>query len=194
MERTIRLATPADAAACVAIYSPHVRGSAVSFEVDAPSDEEFAARIRGALERYPWLVCAEGGVVLGYAYAGPHQQRAAFQWSVDVSVYVHGGHERRGVGRALYTSLFACLRLLGYYNAYAAIALPHAASAGLHEAMGFRRIGTFADVGHKLGEWRSVGWWGLALRERSAPATPELLADVVGTAAWAEAVAAGVRA
>ena len=123
----------------------------MSFEVDVPTAAEFESRIARTLERLPWLVCAEGDAVLGYAYAAPHQERAAFQWSVNVSVYVREGHGREGIGRALYTSLFACLRAMGYYNAYAAIALPNPASVGLHEAMGFQHIGTFPDVGHKLG-------------------------------------------
>ena len=193
MPRIIRIATPKDAAQCANIYASHVRDSAVSFEVDVPTAEEFQARIARTLERLPWLVCAEGDAVLGYAYAAPHQERAAFQWSVNVSVYVLDGHGREGIGRALYTSLFACLRAMGYYNAYAAIALPNQASVGLHEAMGFRHIGTFADVGHKLGEWHALGWWGLSLQPPSPPSAPVPLAKAVGTAAWFDAVATGER-
>ena len=192
MPRIIRLATPADAAQCGNIYEPHVRDSAVSFEVDVPTAADFEVRITRTLERLPWLVCAEGDVVLAYAYAAPHQERAAFQWSVNVSVYVHEDHGRRGIGRALYTSLLACLRALGYFNAYAAIALPNAASVGLHEAVGFRHIGTFANVGHKLGRWHAVGWWGLALQPPSPPSAPVPLREAVGTAAWEEALVAGV--
>ena len=81
---------------------------------------------------------------------------------------------------------------MGYYNAYAAIALPNPASVGLHEAMGFRHIGTFPDVGHKLGEWHDLGWWGLSLQPPSPPSAPVPLPEAVGTAAWAEAVVAGV--
>ncbi len=191
MARIIRLATPADAAQCANIYAPHVRDSAVSFEVDVPTAAEFEARIARTLERLPWLVCAEGDVVLGYAYGAPHQERAAFQWSVNVSVYVNEGHNRQGVGRALYTSLLACLRALGYFNAYAAIALPNPASVGLHEAIGFRHIGTFTDVGYKHGKWHALGWWGLSLQPTSTPSAPVPLREAVGTAAWAEAVAAG---
>ena len=193
MARIIRLATPADAAQCAEIYAPHVRDSAVSFEVDVPTAAEFEARIARTLERLPWLVCAEGDLVLGYAYAAPHQERAAFQWSVNVSVYVHEDHGRRGIGRALYTSLLACLRALGYFNAYAAIALPNPASVGLHEAVGFRHIGTFDDIGYKLDRWHAVGWWGLALRERSDPDPPASVAEVEETAPWAQALATGVE-
>lgn len=191
MKRSIRLATPPDAAQCAAIYAPHVRDSAVSFEYDVPTAEDIDARIRLTLERLPWLVCASGDEVLGYAYAAPHQERAAFRWSVNVSVYVRDGHQRQGVGKALYTSLFACLRVLGYHNAYAAIALPNDASIGLHEAMGFRHIGTFDDVGYKFKQWHAVGWWGLALQPPSTPSEPVAPAEAVVTASWREAMASG---
>ena len=191
MPRIIRLATPADAAQCANIYAPHVRDSAVSFEVDVPTAAEFESRITRTLERLPWLVCAADDVVLGYAYAAPHQERAAFQWSVNVSVYVREGHGREGIGWALYTSLFACLRAMGYYNAYAAIALPHQASVGLHEAMGFLHIGTFTDVGHKLGKWHALGWWGLSLQPPSPPSAPVPLPEALRTPTWLDAVVAG---
>ena len=191
MERTIRLATTADAAQCAAIYAPHVRDSAVSFEYDVPDAEEIEARIRRTLERLPWLVCAAGGEVLGYAYAAPHRQRAGFQWSVEVSVYVKDGSHRQGTGRALYTSLFACLRALGYYKAYAVIALPNPASIGLHEALGFQHVGTFDDIGYKLGKWHAVGYWELSLQPPLTPRNPTPLPDAVATEAWREAMASG---
>ncbi len=191
MERVIRLATTSDAAQCAAIYGPHVRESAVSFETDAPSAGEVAERIGRTLERFPWLVCVADDEVIGYAYAGPHRQRAAFQWSVEVSVYVKDGRQREGIGRALYTSLFACLRALGYYKAYAVIALPNDASVGLHEAVGFRHVGTFNDIGYKLGRWHPVGYWELTLQPPSPPAEPVPLSDAARTPGWAEAVASG---
>ena len=191
MTSTIRLATTADAAQCAAIYDPYVSGSAVSFEMEAPSADDVAGRISNTLQRFPWLVCADGDEVAGYAYAGPHRQRAAFQWGVEVSVYVKDGWQRQGVGKALYTSLFACLRALGFFKAYAVIALPNDASVGLHEALGFRHIGTFNDIGYKLGRWHPVGYWELTLQGPSTPAEPVPLADTVATAAWAEALASG---
>ncbi len=191
MERVIRLATTADAAQCAAIYGPYVNATAVSFEMQAPSAEDIAGRIENTLQRFPWLVCADGDDVLGYAYAGPHRQRAAFQWSVEVSVYVEDGSQRRGVGRALYTSLFACLRVLGYFKAYAVIALPNDASVGLHEAVGFRHVGTFDDVGYKLGRWHPVGYWELTLQPPSTPREPTPLQEAAGTEAWVKALAAG---
>jgi phosphinothricin acetyltransferase len=172
MTRTIRLATTSDAAQCAEIYEPYVSGSPVSFELEPPSADDVAGRIANALQRFPWLVCADSNEVAGYAYAGPHRQRAAFQWGVEVSVYVKDAYLRQGVGRALYTSLFACLRALGFFKAYAVIALPNAASVGLHEAVGFQHVGTFNDIGYKLGQWHPVGYWELSLQEPSEPTPP----------------------
>jgi phosphinothricin acetyltransferase len=131
--------------------------------------------------------------VLGYAYAGAHGSRAAYQWSVDVSVYVREGARRTGVGRALYASLFAVLDLQGFYNAYAGATLPNPASVGLHESVGFRLVGVYRGVGYKLGAWHDVGWWHLPLRERVAdPDPPADLPSVVGSEEWDAALTNGL--
>ena len=189
----IRLATERDAEQVAAIYAPNVTDAIVSFETEAPSAEEMRRRIEGTLERFPWLVCERHGRVLGYAYAGAHGSRAAYQWSVDVSAYVHKGERRTGVGRALYASLNSTLALQGFYNAYAGIALPNPASVGLHEAVGFRPVGVYRGVGYKLGAWHDVGWWHLPLRERVAdPDPPAYLPSVLGSAGWEAAMANGL--
>ncbi|HKH09902.1 MAG TPA: arsinothricin resistance N-acetyltransferase ArsN1 family B [Rubrobacter sp.] len=189
----IRLATARDAGPVAAIYAPNVTDTVISFESEPPGAEEMRLRIEGTLERYPWLVCERRGRVLGYAYAGAHGSRAAYRWSVDVSVYVHGGAHRTGVGRALYTSLFAALGLQGFYNAYAGATLPNPASVGLHEAMGFRPVGVYQKVGYKMGAWHDVGWWHLLLRERvEDPAPPADLPSVPGSEEWDAAVAKGL--
>lgn len=189
----IRLATAGDAGPVAAIYAPNVTGSIISFESEPPDADEMRRRIAGTLERYPWLVCERGGRVLGYAYAGAHGSRAAYRWSVDVSVYVHAEAHRTGVGRALYTSLLAALRVQGFYNAYAGATLPNPASVGLHEAMGFRPVGVYRKVGYKMGAWHDVGWWHLALRERVGdPAPPAYLPSLLGSGEWDAALAAGL--
>ena len=109
----IRLATEADAEDMLAIYTPVVLETAISFELEPPSVDEFRSRIRSTLTRTPWLVCEINGEVAGYAYAGPLRTRAAYQWSVEVTVYVHADYRRHGVGSAVYTSLFSCLRHQG---------------------------------------------------------------------------------
>src|SRR5215212_1161491 len=101
-----RLATPADGASIASIYRPYVTDAATSFEIEAPSPDEMARRIAAGLLLAPWLVCVDGhDQVVGYAYAGRHRERAAYQWSCDVTVYIHADHHRRGIGRALYDRL-----------------------------------------------------------------------------------------
>jgi L-amino acid N-acyltransferase YncA len=190
---SIRLATDRDAEQVAAIYAPNVSDSFVSFELEPPSADEMHRRIEVTLERYPWLVYERRGRVLGYAYAGAHGSRAAYQWAVDVSVYVHEEVHRTGVGRALYASLFAALKLQGFYNAYAGATLPNPASVGLHESLGFRAVGVYRGVGYKLGAWHDVVWWHLPLRERVAdPEPPAGLPSVVGSEGWEAALASGL--
>ncbi len=190
----IRLAAESDAEQMLAIYAPIVRETAISFELEPPPLDEFWARVRGTLERTPWLVCASDEEVLGYAYAGRYRPRAAYQWSVEVTVYVDGRHRGRGVGRALYTSLFECLRVQGYQSAYAAIALPNPASVALHERLGFELIGVYHAVGYKLGSWHDVGWWQLSIGEHlESPAEPKPLLEVQHSAEWRQALSSGER-
>ena len=162
----VRLAEPeTDAAAVADIYRPAVETSLASFEERAPTAAEMAERMRGTLEHTPWLVADDDGAVIGYAYAGPHHQRAGYRWSVNISVYVDPGDARRGIGRALYEELLALLRRQGFVNAYAGITLPNPASVALHEAIGMRRIGVYERVGFKHGAWRDVAWYHLRLSD-----------------------------
>jgi len=189
----IRLAQVADADALSRIYAPSVTQRPISFERAAPEAPEMAARIAATLPSLPWLVLAAEGGVLGFAYAAKHRERGAYLWSVDVSVYVDERGQRRGIARGLYTSLFALLRLQGYYAAHAGIALPNPASVGLHESLGFRLIGVFPRVGYKLDGWRDVGWWQLPLREREGePAPPLSIPEAQREPGWSAALGAGV--
>jgi len=181
----IRLATSADAEAIAAIYRPIVDATAISFETVPPTPAEIARRIASILEIAPWLVYQDGDGIAGYAYGSRHRDRAAYQWSVDVSVYVAEGTRRRGIGRALYKALFPLLRLQGFYAAYAGITLPNAASVGLHEAVGFRPVGVYRAVGYKLGAWHDVGWWQLSLRDRvPEPRAPRSLREAQRDPEW----------
>lgn len=189
----IRLATGQDAAQIAEIYAPIVQNTVISFEVEAPTPVEMHHRIENTLERFPWLVHVRRGRVVGYAYAGEHSPRAAYRWSVAVSAYVRESERRRGVARALYTSLFAALVLQGFYNAYAGITLPNPASVGLHEALGFRPVGIYRGVGYKLGAWHDVGWWQMSLQERvAAPRPPASLPEVRSSEGWNAALASGL--
>jgi phosphinothricin acetyltransferase len=165
----VRPATPDDAAAVQAIYARVVTGSVASFEETPPSVDEIARRMLAAPRR-PWFAAVREGVVVGYAYAAAHRARPAYRWSVETSVYLAEPERGRGTGRALYVRLLDELRGLGYVTAFAGVALPNDASVGLHEAVGFRPVGAFRQVGHKNGAWHDVGWWQLALTP--APAEP----------------------
>ena len=163
---------PEDAGPIARIYEPFVRNTAVSFETEPPTVEEMGERISKTMKTYPWLVAEVEGKVVGYAYASIHRVRTAYQWSVEVSVYIDPEWHRRGIARSLYLRLFDILRQQGFYNAYAGITLPNPASVGVHEHMGFRRIGVYEGVGHKLGRWHDVGWWELTLMPRPAVVAP----------------------
>ena len=192
MEPVIRLATKADAEQVQAIYGPVVRDTAVSFEVEPPTVEEMGRRIATTLEHFPWLVCELDGQVQGYAYAGRHRAREAYQWSVEVTVYVHADHRRLGVGRAVYSSLFEILALQGFHNAYAGITLPNPPSVGLHESLGFQPFAVYREVGYKLGAWHDVGWWEMALQERATPSRPLTLREAQALPEWGVALATGL--
>jgi len=175
MEKIIRKVELRDAAAIRDIYAPFVSDSATSFEVEPPDARTMEQRIRELWERFPWLVYEVGGEVLGYAYASPHRAaRKAYQWCVEVSVYIHAQARKRGVGRALYSSLFELLRRQGYVNAYAGITLPNPGSLRLHESLGFASIGVYPRIGFKFGAWHDVAWLQLRLQEAARPVAEPL--------------------
>lgn len=191
---TIRLASsdPAssDPAAVVAIYAPACE-LPTSFELVAPTSGEMSARIEATARHYPWIVLDDGGVI-GYAYASRHMERAAYAWSVNVSVYVAATHHRRGVGRALYQTLFEILAAQGFYKAYAGITLPNPSSTGLHETMGFGHVGVYRGVGYKLGAWRDVAWFERPLRSETASPGDILPVPDLNTAPWPQVIEAAL--
>jgi len=155
----IRSARPEDAPAIRRIYAPLVEETIISFEAEPPSEAEMAGRIEATMQGYPYLAAVSGAALLGYAYAGPHRARAAYRFSVDVTVYVAERAQRRGVGRRLYEDLLGDLKERGFHAAFAGIALPNPASIALHEAVGFSKLGVYREVGFKFDRWHDVGWW-----------------------------------
>jgi L-amino acid N-acyltransferase YncA len=190
----IRLARLDDAAGIQAIYAPVVRNTPISFELDPPSVDDMRARIQSTFDAgLPWLVLDDGGRIGGYVYAGRHRgDRPAYHWSVEVSVYIATEFRRRGVGRALYTSLFAVLQLQRFQNAFAGATLPNPASVALHESMGFVRAGLFEQVGYKHGSWHDVIWWRRSLGSHATPPDPvRWLQEASALPEWPAALAAG---
>ena len=155
----VRDATERDAGACAAIYAPYVTGTAVTFEYEPPSPAEMARRIVAAQRGHAWLVLEDDeAATVGYAYAGPFKERAAYRWTCEVSVYLAPGRRRTGGGRQLYEALFERLAGRGFRRLIAVMTLPNDASEGLHRALGFEPVGTFSAVGWKHGQWRDVAW------------------------------------
>jgi phosphinothricin acetyltransferase len=170
---SVRIARTTDAPAIQAIYAPYVDKTVISFELEPPTVSQMAERMAQIGAMFPWLVYEAEEQVVGYAYAGRHRERAAYGWSADATVYVAQASHRRGIGRALYGRLLRILALQGIHGVYGGITLPNTQSVGLHEALGFRHIGIFREVGFKMGAWRDVGWWGLSLNPAvQTPAPP----------------------
>jgi L-amino acid N-acyltransferase YncA len=166
----IRSATVDDAEAIAAIYAPIVLETTISFEWVPPTAEDFRARMAKTLAKYPWLVAVDAqDKVAGYVYAGSHRDPPSYQWSATTSVYIRGDSRGQGIGKRLYQALLDELAQLGYFQAFAGIALPNAGSVALHESVGFEPIGVYRNVGHKHGAWRDVGWWQRPLRPLATP-------------------------
>lgn len=175
----IRVATPDDAAAVRDIYAPFCESTAVTFEETPPTAAEMAERIESTLEEYPWLVYEVEGEVVGYAYAHRLRERRAYDWVVELSIYVAEDARQSGVGRALYESLFAVLERQGIRDVYAVTTLPNPETVGFHEAMGFERVGDFPAVGYTEGEWRDVAWWRRSIGEKTDdPDRPRSFAEL----------------
>ncbi|HEY5565233.1 MAG TPA: GNAT family N-acetyltransferase [Rhodothermia bacterium] len=182
----IRLATLDDAAPMLEIYAPLVAETAVTFEFEAPTLQQFKARMAEIQARYPWLVSDRNGRIAGFAYAGPHRARPAYQWSVEVSVYVHTDFRRLGVARTLYLKLLELLRTQGYHSAYAGITLPNDASEALHRSVGFEPVGVYKAAGFKLGRWHGAVWYQRQINDRlpDDPTPPLRPHDASVVAAW----------
>lgn len=155
---SLRFAQPRDAAACRLIYAPYIE-TTVTFETALPSVEEFAARLQNYGAVYPWLLAEEEGQPLAYAYAHRAQERAAYDWNAELSVYVSQHARGRGLGTRLYGALLALLEQQGVRNAYGVIALPNDASQALHDKLGFRPLGIYHRTGYKHGRWCDVIWY-----------------------------------
>lgn len=163
-ELHVRDARAVDAAAIAGIYNRHVRGTIVTFEVDAVDAVAMGGRIADVQARgLPWLVLERDGAVAGYAYAAPWKARAAYARSVETSIYLDAAACGRGWGTRLYAALLDRLRAARLHVAIGGMALPNPASERLHASLGFTRAGVFREVGFKLDRWIDVGYWQLLL-------------------------------
>ena len=161
----LRIAAPEDAAELLGIYAPYVENTAITFEYEVPSAEEFASRIRHTLKRYPYLAAEQNGEILGYAYAGSFNDRAAYDWAVETSIYVRQDKKRMGIGSRLYEALEQALKRQGILNLNACIAYTETEDEHLtndsvyyHEKLGYRMAGQFHKCGYKFGHWYDMVW------------------------------------
>ncbi|ALZ77263.1 arsinothricin resistance N-acetyltransferase ArsN1 family B [Rheinheimera sp. F8] len=164
MSYFIRPAEVTDAAAIAAIYNHYVEHTAISFEEQPVPVDEMAGRITTVLQQgLPYLVAVLDDDVVGYCYATPWKARAAYRYSVEVTVYLAATAQGRGLGYALYQQLFATLKAAGYHAALGGIVQPNPGSVALHEKCGMTQVALLPDIGFKFGQWHSVGYWQLLL-------------------------------
>ena len=155
---TLRFAAPEDVSALLSIYERYI-STPITFEYTLPSLEEFARRVAPVQTFYPYLVAEENGELLGYAYAHRIAERAAYRWGAELSIYLRPDAVRRGLGKQLYQSLIALLRLQGVRTVYGLVASPNPASEGLHRSLGFHRMGVQRNAGYKNGRWVDLIWF-----------------------------------
>lgn len=172
--KTFRLVQETDAAELLAIYEPYIRETAVTFEYDTPSVEEFKNRIREISSDYPYIVCLADKTIIGYAYAHRQMERAAYQWNAELSVYIDKTRLRCGAGKALYSALMELLQLQNVRNVYGGVTSPNVNSEKLHEYFGFQRLGTYHSTGYKCGAWHDVTWFEKTIGDYDLAPTPFL--------------------
>jgi phosphinothricin acetyltransferase len=170
----IRTVEEGDWEAIAALTNAYIVGTAVHFGYEPVTGAELRAAWWPKRERYPFLVADDTrtGAFLGYAKAGSWRERAAYQWTAEVGIYVVADAQRRGVGRRLYGALIEACRARGFHSLVGGVTLPNEPSCALHEAMGFRRVATFARAGWKLGRWHDVAFYQCMLRDGADEPTP----------------------
>ena len=163
----IRLAKKSDAAALLAIYAPYVENIAITFEYEVPTIEDFANRIEKTLGKHPYLVAEEDGLILGYAYASTYYARAAYDWAVELSVYVSQDARGKGVSSKLYDELEGLLDQMGYMHFLACISLPNEDSLAFHAKRGYQQVAHFPKIGYKFERWHDIVWLQKSLEKQA---------------------------
>ena len=161
----IRMAREEDAPVLLDIFRPYVLQTAVAFNYDPPTPEEFRSTMADRLRRYPYLVAQREEELAGYAYASPFKARAAYDWAVETSIYVRQNQKRMGVGSLLYEKLEEILKRQGILNVNACIAYPQEEDPYLtkdsvlfHEKFGYSMVGKFHACGYKFNRWYDMVW------------------------------------
>ena len=172
----IRTASAADAPALLKIYRPYVENTAITFEYTVPSVREFEHRISNTLRTYPYLVAEMDNEIVGYTYASPFRERCAYQWAVEVSIYVKKTAKKMGIGKKLYQTLETILSFQNITNLYACIADTNEEDFHLtkdsilfHHRLGYRQIGKCTQCGYKFHRWYDIVWMEKHIQPHTIP-------------------------
>lgn len=178
----IRAARVSDAQSLLEIYEPYVRNTAITFEYEVPEPTDFRKRIENTLKKYPYIVAEADGEILGYAYTGAFKERAAYDWSAEVSIYVKKDKRGLGIGGKLYAALEEISRAQHILNLNACIAYADTEdeyltndSVTFHSHMGYKMVGKFHQCGYKFGKWYDMVWMEKMIGEHPANPAPVIL-------------------
>jgi L-amino acid N-acyltransferase YncA len=178
-DSVIRMATTEDAKEILDIYSPYITDTAITFEYDVPSVKEFQERIKNTLKKYPYIVAIENNSIIGYSYVSPFNKRAAYDWAVEVTIYLRQDSKGRGVGKKLYLALEKILKKQNILNLNACIAHTSKedihlsnASEHFHKHLGYKKVGHFTKCGYKFGTWYDMIWMEKIIGEHSINPKP----------------------
>ena len=176
MKMIIRTARKEDAKELLEIYAYYVENTAITFEHEVPSPEEFTRRIEETLKKYPYLVALVDGKIAGYIYAGSFRTRASYAWSASTSIYIDRKYRRMGIGKVLYEKLEELLKRQNIINVYAAVADPIEEdeyltrnSERFHQAMGYKVVAKYQECGSKFGRWYNLIEMEKILGEHTCP-------------------------
>lgn len=141
------------------IYAYYVANTTISFEYVVPTESEFERRVNAFSSVCPYLVYCEGDKILGYAYAHPAFERAAYKWCAETTIYLSNESRGNGIGGKLYDALTRILELQGYRKLYAIIEASNTQSCAFHMKKGYKLVATFPNTGYKMERWLDVVWY-----------------------------------
>lgn len=160
-----RLVELSDAKEILEVYAPYIKNTTITFEYEVVSIDEFTERIKNISSEFPYIVCIYEGNIIGYAYAHKYGERAAYQWSSELSIYLKHGYEKMGVGKTLYKMVMDILKLQNIRNVYGCITGDNEKSVNFHKKLGFEFVGRFEKAGYKFDKWIDVVWYQKRIKE-----------------------------
>ena len=165
----IEKVTVEDAEELLEIYAPYVENTAITFEYDVPSKDEFEERIKNISAKYPYIKAVHEGKIVGYAYAASFKDRRAYDWSVETSIYVQYENSSKGVGTLLYNELERLLKMQNIINVNACITYPNEKSENFHKKFGYKTVAHFTKCGYKFGQWIDMIWMEKSIGKHDIP-------------------------